>query len=1260
MSLENFRLLSQLAAGRDGVTYRAEIRASKVEVELQLLETAAADHARWKSLSRRLRILPRIPHPSIRPLLHLELDGKPPFAVFAVEEGPLLAENRTKLAGAIARMGLNIAEALAASHRMSLVAQRLDPWNIWAEGPDDLLIDFSGIDAGSTFPPPSDRHRRAFQAIEVRHGGEPTFESDVFALGALMAWLATGQLPDERATFDALPQNELGALIRHMAEHDQADRLGLVESIDALEKLAAASKAFESRACLPGFAVEATGAWVSATPGTMDVPGTLAERGTKHSASFSIREERFDSTNDQLPDRLGRYRLLDKLGQGGMGDVYRAEDESDGTLVAVKVLRPDRSRRATAIQRFQKEARLLRRVQNPYVTRLLDYNEQDGFHYIVIELVEGESLDRAVTRFGALDETTALLIIADVARGLAEAHDLGIVHRDIKPANILLVERADPNLSTAQLFATPEPNAKTRAAVSSGSGTKAAGGGPGAPVIGVPRVKLSDFGLARQIAASESIDLTQEGMIVGTPSYMAPEQCTGAAIDARTDIYALGATLFHLVAGHPPFESEDSRALIQKHIQEPAPSLRRAATNASEGIERVVAKALAKLPEARYADAAAILHDIERLLRGEPTSLPTHPVLPTDDPRRVLKFDFSWDLASSPRQLWPHVSNTDRLDRALGFGAVQYSLKFDPARGVRRFLEGRKAGQIEQGEELPYEWIEGRRLGVYREYSQGPFHWVVSIVELAPRAGGGTTLSHKLRFEPRGRLIRFGSRWGVGHTMRRDLERIYGRIDAAISGKLGKDPLIDPFEASPILTDVQKARLDERLGMLSQRGLDPIAVERLGDFLAGAPDPELARIRPIALARKLDVSEEAMVDVCLHAAEAGLLVLLWDLICPACRLPSQVLDSLRSLSSQGHCEACQVDYQLDFAGSVELIFQAHPQIREADTKTYCAAGPAHSPHVVAQVRVAPGEHFELDLDLSLGSYRLRGPQLGWTFDFEVSVVSTSRLWSIDLNLGPEPGSRPALKAGGQVITLVNPTDRELVARIERSTSRDDALTAAKASTLAAFRALFPAEILAPGLLVSVSNVALLLTAIDQPRTLYEADGDPSAFTTLHEQFRTIEAVVKREGGTIVKTIGEGILAAFSDPTAATRAALSIPDALDANPATKALRARLKGSLHQGPAMAATLNDHLDYFGATVHKAVQALEHAGPETFALTKDVAGDPAVDALLRDKHIRLVILETQKSHDSYYGPILIMKMRTGDPIPGHESTVSHSLPVA
>src|SRR5207302_10107944 len=138
---------------------------------------------------------------------------------------------------------------------------------------------------------------------------------------------------------------------------------------------------------------------------------------------------------------------------------------------------------------------------------------------------------------------------------------------------------------------------------------------------------------------------------------------------------------------------------------------------------------------------------------------------------------------------------------------------------------------------------------------------------------------------------------------------------------------------------------------------------------------EVARIRPLALARRLRLDPEQVVAACLHGTREGLLVLLWDILCPVCRIPSEVKDTLRLLREHGRCEACNLDFDLDFANSVEMIFRAHPDVRTTELATYCIGGPAHSPHVVAQVRVAPGERMQLDLELPEGAYRMRGPQL---------------------------------------------------------------------------------------------------------------------------------------------------------------------------------------------------------------------------------------------------------------------------------------------
>ena len=754
-----------------------------------------------------------------------------------------------------------------------------------------------------------------------------------------------------------------------------------------------------------------------------------------------------------------------------------------------------------ALGRFRKEARLQAKVNNPYVVNLLEYNEDGGIPYLVLEFVAGRSLGQLLAERGRLDEPMALAIMADVARALSDAHERGIVHRDIKPANILLLE-SGPGMTLAGM-------AGDGSAASEGELARGIDRSPSPPR---PRVKVSDFGLARHVIDPRSLAMTDPGAILGTPQYMAPEQCTARQVDPRTDVYAMAATLFHMLAGRPPFVAPTLGELIVMHCGEPPPPLQWFNRGVSDGVCRVVEKALTKEPGGRYANAGSLLRDLERLLHGEPTGLAAHPALPACDPRDVLRYDFQWELESPPRRLWPLVTDTDRLNRAVGFSPIRQTVRHDPGRGVRRFAEGRKAGMVEAWEEYPYEWVEPRRMSVLREYSRGPFKWLVSEVELTPRAGGGTTLTHRLCLEPRGRWIRAGSLAGVGVLLRRNFGRVYRRIDAALTGKLGRQAWVDPFEEPAVPPAASRRRLDRLADTLVGRGVDLPVAERLCEFLAQAPDREVARIRPLALARRWGLDAGEVVAACLHGAREGLLVLLWDLLCPVCRLPSDLKGTLAALREHGRCEACNLDFAIDFAHSVEMIFRTHPEVRDADAGVYCIGGPALAHYVPAQVRVAPGERLELDLSLPEGTYQFRGPQLPWSIDFCVRTSAPTRRWDIDLVRGPDPGWPRALGVGGQVLTLFNDCDRELLVAWSGPRRGDDALTAARAASHALFRELFPGEVLSPGQLISIAAVTLLVTDLEQPNDLYGDLGEMQAAGVLLEYFRLSAETIRDAGG----------------------------------------------------------------------------------------------------------------------------------------------------
>jgi serine/threonine protein kinase len=885
--------------------------------------------------------------------------------------------------------------------------------------------------------------------------------------------------------------------------------------------------------------------------------------------------------------RLGRFRLLRKLGQGGMGTVYLGEDDSGTGQVAVKVLAREAIPDEHAVRRFQKEARLLSEVRHPHVANLLETGEIDGTCYLVMDFVSGTDLKGLLSQAGQLSERIALQIVHDVAEALAEAHRRGIVHRDIKPGNILL---------SAALAGDETPAAAVAAAVASGC---------------KPLVKLTDFGLARHIEQSASLDMTKTGAMLGTPYYIAPEQCARQGdVGPATDVYSLGATLFEMLAGRPPFVASDAVKMITMHCFEEAPDVRKLNASVSDGVARLVAKTLEKKPTSRYADAAHLREEIALLLRGETNDVAVHPGLPATS-GDLIETTWEWDLAASSEQLWPLVSNTERINCAVGIPPVEYTTERDEHGALHKYGTFRLGWAVLNWEEHPFEWVEGRRLGVLREFRKGPFEWFLSIVELTPTPTGGTRLKHTVRIAARSILGRLLAHIEVSVKGKRALDRIYNRIDKVATGRLHGSPALDPFEPPATLRKSTRQRFDDRREALHQAGVDADCAERLLEFLKESPAQELGRIRPHALARRLGVSPDRLTEACLHACHAGLLELHWDILCPTCRISSTVKDTLAEIDRHVRCEACDLDFDVDFGNAVELIFRIHPELRPADLKTYCIGGPEHAPHVVAQARLAVGESLNLDPALDAGAYVVRGPQLPYVVPLTVLAASGTGRAVLPLSAEFDPVRFPAIRAGQPLLTLENKFPRPLLLRIERTIPQADVLTAAKAGLLPAFRRLFPTEVLSRERLSDYSACTLLAIRADQVALLCDKWGDATAYLRISERFRSLRQAVESNGGQIVKEEHEHLLAAFPETLNAIRVAV---DLFRDKPADRnsAGYVPLRAALHRGTALSTSINGRVDYFGRTVSMTTGLLNATTEHPLVLSNELGSDREVVALL------------------------------------------------
>jgi class 3 adenylate cyclase len=393
----------------------------------------------------------------------------------------------------------------------------------------------------------------------------------------------------------------------------------------------------------------------------------------------------------------------------------------------------------------------------------------------------------------------------------------------------------------------------------------------------------------------------------------------------------------------------------------------------------------------------------------------------------------------------------------------------------------------------------------------------------------------------------------------------------------------------------------------------------------------VSRIRPLALARRLGVDEDQMVRACLLGARDGMLLTLWDLLCPSCRVPAGIEETLRAVKEHGRCEVCNIDFALDLATSIEMVFRVHPQIRAADASTYCLSSPGKTPHVMAQVRLAAGERFLLESALPEGSYQLVGRRLPYHVSFRVRGDGETAHWELSLKDGPSAQLGRVLRVGRQDILLVNDTGREQLIRVEKTLARDDVFTAARAAGHPLFRQLFPNEVLEPGALVRVSSLVLVYADIRGGVVDEAGTGDARAFSQLYAAFKEIEAQVAAAGGSVVKLMGDGVLAVFDEPGAAVRAALKLDEAM----AKVSAKITVHAAVHRGPAAAVTLNERLDYFGKSVDVVTVLAKNRAVGRVVVSDDVLADPVVQEILDERaKIRAMRLGDSGEHT---GPIAI-----------------------
>ena len=589
-------------------------------------------------------------------------------------------------------------------------------------------------------------------------------------------------------------------------------------------------------------------------------------------------------------------------------------------------------------------------------------------------------------------------------------------------------------------------------------------------------------------------------------------------------------------------------------------------------------------------------------------------------PYHEIHYSWKIQLASTPEELWPLVSDTNRFDHDAGVPPLERIHGNPQTSGnARQNLRLKLFGIKIEWEEQPFEWIRPWKFGVQRIYRQGPLAELRMLAEFPPNLEGGTSLSYQVWVRPRNFLGRILAPLQVGLISRLRFASTFKQYDHL--ARTGKKFIaqLKPIQSKPS----ESQRITNLQQQLLAQGTKKEILDHLIDFIRTADDLSLAKIRPYQLADEWKISRKETLITCLQATRAGLLEFRWDILCPLCRGAKQTQKSLNELKSQVHCDVCQIDFAGTFDRNIEVSFRPTPAVRRVEVSEYCVGGPQTTPHIVVQQLLSPSSERLLEVPFEEGHYRIRTLKLKGNADFCICPNGkSSGTWIASKGGWPSEEVRLNLRPS---LLLKNQTSEEQLFILEKTGWIDQAATARDVTVLQIFRDLFANEALRPGEQISVGNVTIMFTDLSNSTQLYRKIGDAPAFGYVMNHFDVLKKTISEEGGSIVKTIGDAVMAVFSTPLEAVRAILKAQKELSALASYDGVL--LRASIHHGPCIAVNSNDRLDYFGSNINIAARLVNLSSGKDIIISDTVKNDPESLAWIQRQKGHSLTLEPMKS---------------------------------
>ncbi|MCC6297738.1 MAG: adenylate/guanylate cyclase domain-containing protein [Anaerolineales bacterium] len=567
---------------------------------------------------------------------------------------------------------------------------------------------------------------------------------------------------------------------------------------------------------------------------------------------------------------------------------------------------------------------------------------------------------------------------------------------------------------------------------------------------------------------------------------------------------------------------------------------------------------------------------------------------------KEFTFNWQWDVKSPPEAIWSLAADTNRFNRDTGQPEIE----------LLSNVKGTKLARMKipifrvEWEEEPFEWTYPYSFGIVRRYRRGPIDEIRVNAQFAPLPDGGTRISYQSIFVTGNLLAQLGIPFAIGVIAKRRFERAFRKYDEIL--QRGDSPTEMPRQRR--LSAGGRSRFKSQSEAVVRQGTNPELMNRLEEFLDHADELSIQRIRPYALADHWKTNRRAVLEMFLRATRAGIVDMSWDLLCPSCRGITEGHSNLADVRGDSHCNTCQIDFRANFDHNIEVVFRPNASVRAVDfAAAFCVGSPQLQPHVVMSQSLSPLRSLPVDVQLEPGRYNMRV----LTVNGSAAVTADgSGAPKADLRVTqfgwPPEEHRVSLHP---TFNLINATDADSTFQLERASWGDQAATAADVTALQVFRDLFATEVIRPGEEISVGSITLMFTDLRESTRLYRRIGDAPAFGRVREHFQVLEDAIEEEGGAIVKTMGDSVMAAFRHPIAALRAMWKAQVKIMERGEPMLW---LKAGMHKGPCIVVNLNERLDYFGSTVNITARLPGFSQGGELIFTEEIYNDPDVQEFL------------------------------------------------